>query len=58
MADKKKQLSDKDLKRVTGGAMSAGTSGGQKHGGKRHKQAGQSPWGTPPEQKRPPIRSV
>jgi hypothetical protein len=40
MVDKKKELSDKDLKKATGGAMAAGTEGGTKHGGKRHSGAG------------------
>ena len=38
--DKKKELSEKDLRKATGGAFAAGITGGEKHGGKRHKHAG------------------
>jgi len=31
--DKKKELSDKDLKKASGGAFAAGEKGGHKHGG-------------------------
>ena len=36
MADKKKELSDKNLKKATGGAFAAGEAGGHKHGGTPH----------------------
>jgi len=33
MVDKKKELSDKDLKKASGGAFAAGEKGGHKHAG-------------------------